>query len=66
MKTISVMLEDELYNVIKQRAKFNHRSLSSEVNYLVECGLAEKSEITREFMRLIFQINKGGENEGND
>lgn len=52
-RSITVYVNVELAEVLRQRAALNNRSVNAEIVYLVECALAEKSETTREFMRLI-------------
>lgn len=52
-KTISVIVPEDLYVTLKQRAEINNRSMSGETVHLIESALAEKCETTREFMRLI-------------
>lgn len=53
-----VGVEDELLRVLKERAKINRRSLSSEVLYLIECGMAAKSSTLVELTRLMAKIDK--------
>lgn len=50
---ISLRLPIKLFEAIKRRAAFNHRSVNQELVYLIECGLASQSDMTREFMRIL-------------
>jgi hypothetical protein len=63
-KVVTVRLPEMLYRTIAARAKHNLRNITAEVNYLLECGLAERSDVTREFMRVILMQQPSIE--GND
>lgn len=58
-RVISVIVPDALYRVLKSRAEFNRRSMSGEVVHLIETGLAENNQQTKDLMRLLYQVNGG-------
>jgi plasmid stability protein len=56
MKITSVNLPDNLHEILKERASFNHRSLTGEIVYLIEVGLSVKGETAKEMMFLVDQL----------
>lgn len=52
-KTFSITMSDELYEIITSRSQNNHRSLSGEVNFLVEVGLGAETEELRSIMQIL-------------
>lgn len=46
-------MADELYEILVNRAQNNHRSLSGEVNFLVEVGLGAETEELRSIMQIL-------------
>ena len=55
---VSLRIPLKLYDAIKKRAAFNHRSVNQELVYLLECGLAEQSDMNREFLRILSQAGE--------
>lgn len=56
-QTLSVRLPDELYEIIRERARFNRRSAGSELLFLVETALSLKAESSREMVHLLTQLS---------
>ena len=48
-----------MYDILKKRAEFNHRSLSAEVTYLVEVGLSEQNQGTRDLLHFLYRAGGG-------
>lgn len=55
-KIASVVLAPDLYEVLKQRAEANKRSLSGEINYLIELGLSSSNEELLRLLTLVDQL----------
>lgn len=58
MVTTSIKMEHDLYEIIKERAKHNRRSVSQEINWLVETGLASGNEQLKELMRFLHRADE--------
>ena len=57
-RTFSITVSSELYEVLKTRSEHNHRSLSGEVNFLLEAGLAAETEELRTMLQFL-QVSGG-------
>ncbi len=54
---ITFMVPPEMKDMLELRASFNHRSLMQEVLFLVETGLATKSDTVRETLHLLYKAS---------
>lgn len=52
----SIVLTTELYEILKERARVNKRSLSSEINYLIELGLSCGNEEIIKLLNLAAEL----------
>ena len=59
MMRASVNLDDDLYVVLIRRAEYNHRSLSGEILYLLECALASEVEGNQQILRTLLMAQGG-------
>ena len=57
-KQVSVTLPMPIIEILKARVKMTHRSMSSEIYYLIEVALAHKSESTREAWQFLYKLNE--------
>lgn len=62
---ISLRIPVKFFDAVKRRAAFNHRSVNQELVYLIECGLASQSDLTRDFLRMLSQAGEDQPSSGN-
>ena len=55
MIRLTITLEDELSETIKRRAEFNRRSMSQEINFLIEAALAAELEVNLNMLRVLMK-----------
>ena len=55
MIRLTITLEDELSETIKRRAEFNRRSMSQEINFLIEAALAAELEVNLNMLRVMMK-----------
>lgn len=58
-KKVSIYLDLEMDDVLVRRAKFNRRSLTQEISYLIEAALAAESNVDLGFLRNVL-MSQGG------
>jgi hypothetical protein len=54
---MTMLVPPDLEAILRQRAATNHRTLSKEMIFLIETGLAVSSEKVREAMHLFYKMN---------
>lgn len=59
MDRFTISLGHELYELLKDRAEFNHRSMSQECVFLIECALAAEIDGNREILRTLMMAQGG-------
>jgi hypothetical protein len=56
-KITSFVVPEELLEVLRQRAKVNKRSVSAEINYLIELGLSSTNEDLQNLLRVVSELS---------
>lgn len=51
MNRMSITLGEDLYNIIKERAKSNFRSMNSEILCLIEAGIDADMDLKENLLR---------------
>lgn len=59
MERFTVSLEPELFSLLHERARYNRRSMSQEIVYLVECSLAAEIDSNISIMRTLMMAQGG-------
>lgn len=59
MERFTVSLEPELFHLLHDRAKYNRRSMSQEIVFLVECALASEIDSNITIMRTLMMAQGG-------
>jgi hypothetical protein len=59
MERFTVSLDPELFTLLHDRAKYNRRSMSQEIVFLIEAGLAAGSEGNVEILRMLMTATGG-------
>ena len=55
-RPISVLVNQDLEEIIRNRSATNHRSMTKEIVFLIETALAVESEDVRRTMQLLYKI----------
>ncbi len=53
-RVFSITVPEEMYETLQSRAQLNHRSLSGEVNFLLEAGIAAETEELRQMLQFLY------------
>lgn len=59
MNRLTLTLQPELYNLLKERAVYNNRSANGECIHLIECALSAELEGNREILRTLMMAQGG-------
>jgi hypothetical protein len=59
MDRFTLTMEPELYNLLKDRAKYNHRSMNGECIYLIEAALASEVDGNVAILRTLMMAQGG-------
>ena len=56
---LTVLVKPELDAILRNRAEKNHRTISGEINFLIQTALALESEAVRDTLHLLYAANGG-------
>lgn len=59
MERFTVSLDPELFSLLHDRAKYNRRSMSQEIVFLIEAALAAGNEGNLEILRMLMLASGG-------
>lgn len=59
MERFTVSLDPELFSLLHDRAKYNRRSMSQEIVFLIEAALAAGNEGNLEILRMLMMAGGG-------
>jgi hypothetical protein len=59
MDRFTLTMDPELYNLLKDRSKYNHRSMNGECIYLIEAALASEVDGNMAILRTLMMAQGG-------
>ena len=62
MDRFTLTMDPDLYNLLKERSKYNHRSMNQECIFLIECALAGEIDGNIAIMRTLMMAQGGVKN----
>lgn len=59
MDRFTLTMDPDLYNLLKERAKYNHRSMNGECIFLIEAALASEIDGNMSILRTLMMAQGG-------
>lgn len=59
MTRLTITMEEDLFEILRNRAKYNCRSMAKEIVFLLESALAVESEGNLQIIRTLFHAQGG-------